>query len=172
MANLPTNLIEQRVDLANHKQNPYVICRMKSGWLVIGDVQPLPGYCVLLADPVVESLNALGPAERIQYSLDAIRAGDALLAVTDAYRINYETLGNSEPALHTHIVPRYWHEPDEKRRIPPSRHTNGRPPVASIRRKMERSSPTSAGSWSLRSQSQPNSPMVLPFSMSCSAALA
>lgn len=119
MANLPTNLIEQRVDLANHKQNPYVICRMKSGWLVIGDVQPLPGYCVLLADPVVESLNALGPAERIQYSLDAIRAGDALLAVTDAYRINYETLGNSEPALHTHIVPRYWHEPDEKRRIPP-----------------------------------------------------
>lgn len=86
---------------------------------MIGDVQPVPGFCLLLADPIVASLNALGPAERIQCSLDAIRAGDALLAVTDAYRINYETLGNAEPALHTHIVPRYRHEPDEKRRIPP-----------------------------------------------------
>lgn len=88
---------------------------MTSGWLVVGDVQPLPGYCVLLADPVVESVNALDRAQRIQYSLDVIRAGDALLAVTDAYRINYETLSNSEPALHTHIIPRYRTEPDGKR---------------------------------------------------------
>lgn len=88
---------------------------MKSGWLVAGDVQPLPGYCVLLADPVVESINDLERAQRVQYSLDVIQAGDALLATTDAYRINYETLGNSEPALHTHIIPRYRTEPDEKR---------------------------------------------------------
>ncbi len=110
-----TNLIVERVELARHGQNPYVICRMKSGWLVVGDVQPLPGYCVLLADPVVESINDLDRARRVQYSLDMIEAGDALLAVTDAYRINYETLCNSEPALHTHIIPRYRTEPDEKR---------------------------------------------------------
>jgi diadenosine tetraphosphate (Ap4A) HIT family hydrolase len=106
------NLITERVELARRGQNPYVICRMKSGWLVIGDVQPLPGYCVFLADPVVESINALDRAQRTQYSLEA---GDAVLAVTDAYRINYETLCNSEPALHTHIIPRYRTEPDEKR---------------------------------------------------------
>lgn len=89
------NLIEQRVDLARRGQSPFVICRMKSGWLMIGDVQPVDGYCLLLADPVAERLNALDEAQRAQYSLDTIRAGDALLAVTDAYRINYETLGNS-----------------------------------------------------------------------------
>ena len=111
-----TNLIVERVELARHGQNPYVIRRLASGWLVIGDVQPLPGYCVLLADPVVESLNALGEAERSQYALDMIRAGDALLAVTGAYRINYETLCNAEPALHSHLVPRYTWEPDEQRR--------------------------------------------------------
>jgi len=110
------NLITERVALARHGQNPYVICRMKSGWLVIGDVQPLPGYCVLLADPVVESINTLDQAQRAQYSLDVIQAGDAVLAVTEAYRINYETLGNNEPALHTHIIPRYRTESDEKRR--------------------------------------------------------
>ncbi|MEI9888517.1 MAG: hypothetical protein WDN08_18855 [Rhizomicrobium sp.] len=112
------NLIEERVAAARRGENPSVIARMPSGWLVIGDTQPLDGYCLLLADPVVESPNALGAAGRAQYALDMFRAGDALLAVTDAYRINYETLGNSEPALHTHIIPRYAREPEAQRRWP------------------------------------------------------
>jgi len=91
---------------------------MPSGWLVIGDVQPLIGYCVFLADPVVPSINDLTDSDRVQYSLDVLRVGDALLATTEAYRINYETLGNSEPALHTHILPRYANEPEEKRKYP------------------------------------------------------
>ena len=48
-----------------------------------------------------------------------IRIGDALLRVTSAYRINYETWGNLDPALHTHITPRYLSEPEEKRVLPP-----------------------------------------------------
>ncbi len=114
------NLIVRRVEAARAGQNPYVICRMKAGWLVVGDVQPRPGYCLLLADPVVPSLNDLSEAERIVYALDMARAGDALLAVTGAYRINYETLGNAEPALHTHITPRFTTEPAILRRLPPS----------------------------------------------------
>lgn len=113
-----SNLIADRVALARDGRNPYVICRMASGWLVIGDVQPLPGYCLLLADPVVESLNALSEPERVRYSLDAARIGDALLQTTGAFRVNYETWGNSEPALHTHIMPRYLDEPEDKRRRP------------------------------------------------------
>jgi hypothetical protein len=93
------NLIETRVELARRGQNPYVIARLASGWVVIGDVQPLPGYCLLLADPVVNSINALDRADRIEYSLDVLRVGDALLAATSASRINYETWGNAEPAL-------------------------------------------------------------------------
>ncbi|MBX3500081.1 MAG: hypothetical protein KF889_11595 [Alphaproteobacteria bacterium] len=113
-----TTLIHERVELARQGRNPHAICRTASGWLVIGDVQPLPGYCLLLADPVVESLNALDEAGRAAYCLDMARIGDALLDVTGAWRINYETWGNAEPALHTHIVPRYLSEPEEKRRRP------------------------------------------------------
>jgi diadenosine tetraphosphate (Ap4A) HIT family hydrolase len=109
------------VALARRGENPYVICRLASGWLVIGDVQPLPGYCLVLADPVVESLNSLDEAGRVAYSLDVARVGDALLAVTGAFRINYETWGNLEPALHTHITPRYLSEPRLKRRMAPGR---------------------------------------------------
>jgi len=111
-------LIEEGVRLAREGRNPNLICRMASGWLVLGDVQPLPGYCLLLADPIVESLNALDEAGRIAYCLDVVRAGDALLEATDAFRINYETWGNLEPVLHTHIVPRYMSEPEDKRRRP------------------------------------------------------
>jgi len=40
--------------------------------------------------------------------------------VTGSYRINYETLGNAEPALHTHITPRFASEPAFLRRLPPA----------------------------------------------------
>lgn len=114
----PMNLISTRVASARAGTNPYVIARLSSGWLVIGDVQPLPGYCLLLADPVVASINDLSEPDRAAYLLDTVRTGDALLAITGAYRVNYETWGNSEPALHTHIMPRYETEPPEKRRMP------------------------------------------------------
>lgn len=112
------NLIEKRVDMARAGTNPFVICRLTSGWLVIGDVQPLPGYCLLLADPVVPSLNALGAEERSAFLADMALAGDALLSATDCSRVNYEIWGNSEPALHAHIMPRYAWEADDKRRLP------------------------------------------------------
>jgi len=114
---MPT-LIHRRVALAQAGDNPYVIGKMPSGWLVIGDVQPLPGYCLLLADPPVSSINSLNDEDRARYLLDTVKIGDALLKVTGAYRINYETWGNGEAALHTHITPRFLSEPDEKRKSP------------------------------------------------------
>ena len=44
--------------------------------------------------------------------------GDALLHVTDAYRINYSILGNLDPALHAHVHPRYKSEQEEMRKGP------------------------------------------------------
>ena len=46
------------------------------------------------------------------YLADMVLVGDALLEVTDAFRINYAIMGNSDPALHAHIVPRYKNEPE------------------------------------------------------------
>lgn len=114
---MPT-LIHQRVRDAQQGQNPNVICRVPSGWVVLGDVQFLRGYCLLLPDPVVPDLNALAAGERARFLYDMARLGDTLLKITGAARINYEILGNSEPALHAHIFPRYDTEPDDLRRMP------------------------------------------------------
>jgi len=114
---MPT-LIDQRVAEAQGGHNPTVICRMPSGWVVMGDQQFIPGYCLLLADPVVPDLNTLSGKQRTQFLSDMAIIGDALLEVTNTYRINYEILGNTEPALHAHIFPRYPWEPVASRKIP------------------------------------------------------
>jgi diadenosine tetraphosphate (Ap4A) HIT family hydrolase len=111
-------LIAERVAAARAGTNQHVIARLRSGWVVIGEVQFLPGYCLLLADPVAPSLNDLSAEARIQYLRDMALVGDAILKATESFRINYEILGNSEPELHAHIFPRYLSEPEEKRRKP------------------------------------------------------
>ncbi len=112
------SLIMERVEQARNGTNDKVICRMPSGWAVMGDVQFLPGYCLLLPDPVVASLNDLDADARATYLLDMARIGDAVLQATGALRMSYEILGNSEPELHCHIFPRYASEPDDKRKMP------------------------------------------------------
>jgi diadenosine tetraphosphate (Ap4A) HIT family hydrolase len=113
-----TTLIHQRVEAARAGTNPTVISRLPSGWAVLGDVQFLRGYALLLADPVAPDLNALDESRRGRFLQDMAILGDALLEVTGAYRINYEILGNSEAALHAHVFPRYMSEPEDLRKGP------------------------------------------------------
>jgi len=107
--------IHREVADARDGRHPRVVVRLFSGWVVLGERQFVRGYALLLPDPVVPTVNALGTKERTQFLIDATRVGDALLKITDAVRINYAVFGNQEPALHAHIVPRYASEPEEMR---------------------------------------------------------
>ncbi len=111
--------IHRQVEAARAAREPRVIARLESGWAVMGERQFLRGYTLLLPDPVVPSLNALDGAARARFLLDLARLGDAVLAVTGAVRINYAILGNLEPALHAHVIPRYADEPERLRTAHP-----------------------------------------------------
>ncbi len=111
--------ILEQVQAARAGREPALICPVPSGWVVLCTLQFLRGYSILMPDPVVSGLNDLDQAQRAQYLCDMALVGDALLEVTGAYRINYAILGNSDPVLHAHIVPRYRDEPDEWRNGPP-----------------------------------------------------
>jgi len=115
----PDTAIHRQVSAAREGREPRVIARLFTGWAVFGERQFVRGYVLLLPDPVVPSLNALGAQERSQFLLDMARLGDALLKVTNAARINYAILGNLEPALHAHVVPRYSDEPEAVRSAHP-----------------------------------------------------
>jgi diadenosine tetraphosphate (Ap4A) HIT family hydrolase len=107
---MASTLIHRRVQQARDGKLPQAICRSRSGWVVIGDVQFLRGYCLLLPDPVVPDLNALRGEARSVFMDELVKLGDAILETTGAKRINYEILGNLEPALHAHVFPRYTTE--------------------------------------------------------------
>jgi diadenosine tetraphosphate (Ap4A) HIT family hydrolase len=113
-----TTAIHRAVEAAQRSANPSVIARLPSGWVVMAEKQVVRGYCLLLPDPVVPDLNALDNESRANFLRDMAIVGDALLEVTGAARINYEILGNLEPALHAHVLPRYPDEPEETRTKP------------------------------------------------------
>ena len=114
---MPT-AIHRQVEAARQGALARVIARMASGWAVLGDPQITRGYCLLLPDPVVADLNALTGDQRRQFLDDMARLGDGVLAVTGAERINYEILGNVEPALHAHVIPRHASEDADLRKKP------------------------------------------------------
>lgn len=99
------------VESCRRGDDPTVVARLRSGWAVMGRKQVLKGYCLLLPDPVVPHLNALGSRERDQFLSELGLLGEAVLAATGALRINYAIFGNVEPALHAHVHPRYIDEP-------------------------------------------------------------
>jgi len=71
--------IHSQVLDARAGRDPRVIARLFSGWAVFGERQFVRGYTLLLPDPVVPNLNALGARERIAFLSDMSRLGDALL---------------------------------------------------------------------------------------------
>ncbi len=108
-----TTVIHEFVDACRAGTNPRTICRVNSGWAVMGESQFLRGYSLIYPDPVVSDLNALSHDDRKTLLFEASVLGDALLELTGAIRCNYEILGNLAPALHVHVFPRFDDEPPD-----------------------------------------------------------
>ncbi|MFE9062165.1 HIT family protein [Streptomyces violaceusniger] len=110
---------QDRIGSALRGENPTVLRRLEAGFAVIGDVQFLPGYSVLLVDdPAVQRLSELSPGRRLAFLADMDRLGEAVeracKRLDPAFRrVNLEILGNTDPFLHAHVWPRFDWEPPE-----------------------------------------------------------
>ncbi len=105
--------IELAVEYAKQESNPMTICKMPSGWLFLALNQVLKGSCLLVCEPFVVSLESLEEKQRQQFITDMLLTSKAIQSVTGAERSNFLFLGNKDPVLHVHIIPRYSDE-DEK----------------------------------------------------------
>lgn len=74
--------------------------------------QAATGYCVAIwkhghrAEP-----TELTDEEATAFWLEVLRVGRAIEALFEPTKMNYQTLGNGLPHLHTHLVPRYADDP-------------------------------------------------------------
>jgi diadenosine tetraphosphate (Ap4A) HIT family hydrolase len=108
-----------RVGAALAGTNPTVLRPLDAGFAVIGDVQHLPGYCVLITDdPHADQLTDLPVERQLAFLADMALLGRAVALVCarrdPAFRrINLEIQGNTDAFLHAHVTPRYeWEPPD------------------------------------------------------------
>ncbi|MFL1379745.1 MULTISPECIES: diadenosine tetraphosphate hydrolase [unclassified Nocardiopsis] len=108
-----------RIGSALRGENPTVLRRLEAGFAVIGDVQFLPGYSVLLTDdPAVGRLSELSAGARRAFLSGMDVLGEAVeracARLDPAFRrVNLEILGNADPFLHAHVWPRFDWEPAE-----------------------------------------------------------
>ena len=109
---------DNRILSAINGTNPMLIKELKGGYAVFGDVQFLPGYCVLLPKKEVNSLNVLTLEEREQFLSDMSVLGDAIIQSCTPIRVNYDILGNTDNFLHAHVFPRYEWESEERKKMP------------------------------------------------------
>jgi diadenosine tetraphosphate (Ap4A) HIT family hydrolase len=72
----------------------------------------LPGYCIVMwrLGHVAEPTD-LDPELVSSYWGEVMAAGAAVRARFNPVKMNYMTLGNTVPHLHTHVLPRYGDDP-------------------------------------------------------------
>ena len=86
-------------------ESPWVVA-----YLVRRDIQR--GYAIASCRMHVVEPFDLAAADATAYWADVMRVGRAVHTNFGPKKLNYETWGNGEPHLHTHIVPRYEVDPN------------------------------------------------------------
>jgi diadenosine tetraphosphate (Ap4A) HIT family hydrolase len=91
--------------------HPGFIAEMESGYAVLGDSQYFRGYSLLLCKTPATELDELSPEMRLKYLEEMALLAQAVRAVVQPYKLNYECLGNQVHHLHWHVFPRQLDEP-------------------------------------------------------------
>lgn len=73
-----------------------------------------PGRCVVTLHQHATELFDLSPALRSAFAADVSAAAQAIKLAVNAFKMNYEILGNADPHLHCHLIPRQHDEPKPK----------------------------------------------------------
>lgn len=73
-----------------------------------------PGRCVVTLHQHATELFDLSPELRNAFADDVSAAARAIKMAVDAFKMNYEILGNADPHVHCHLIPRQLDEPKPK----------------------------------------------------------
>ncbi len=100
-------LVCERIkDIINQK-NPYFVCELETGYVVLGDHQRFKGYTLFLCKKHVQELHQLENSFKIKYLEEMSLVAEAVYNLYQPEKMNYELLGNGDSHIHFHLFPRY-----------------------------------------------------------------
>ena len=99
-------LICERIGQIERGENPYFVCALSTGYVVLGDHQRFEGYTLFLCKRHVTELYQLPWGFRTRFLQEMSLVAEAVAAVYHPEKMNYELLGNGDTYLHWHLFPR------------------------------------------------------------------
>ena len=99
-------LICERIGQIERGENPYFVCALSTGYVVLGDHQRFEGYTLFLCKRHVTELYQLPWGFRTRFLQEMSLVAEAVAAVYHPEKMNYELLGNGDTHLHRHLFPR------------------------------------------------------------------
>lgn len=90
----------------------FTVAHLSKSILRLARNQFSAGYSVLVCTEHGPEPYSLQPKDQAAYLDDMARVGAALDRVFAPDKMNFLTLGNSVPHLHTHLIPRYLGDPE------------------------------------------------------------
>ena len=99
-------LICERIGQIERGENPYFVCALSTGYVVLGDHQRFQGYTLFLCKRHVTELYQLPWGFRPRFLQEMSLVAEAVAAVYHPEKMNYELLGNGDTHLHWHLFPR------------------------------------------------------------------
>lgn len=99
-------LICERIGQIERGENPYFVCALSTGYVVLGDHQRFQGYTLFLCKRHVTELYQLPWGFRTRFLQEMSLVAEAVAAVYHPEKMNYELLGNGDTHLHWHPFPR------------------------------------------------------------------
>jgi diadenosine tetraphosphate (Ap4A) HIT family hydrolase len=82
------------------------VARLQVATLGLYDDARFPGRALLMFDDHVEHLEDVSPEQACAFLEDARAAARAIKLTARSPRVNYAVLGNTQPHLHWHLIPR------------------------------------------------------------------
>lgn len=100
-------LICERIQMIKEGKNPYFVCELETGYVVLGDHQRFKGYTLFLCKEHSTELHLLEPSFKMKYLEEMSLVAEAVFNVNKPNKMNYELLGNGDSHIHWHLFPRY-----------------------------------------------------------------
>ena len=99
-------LICDRIANIKASENPYFVCELETGYVVIGDHQHFYGYTLFLCKDHVTELHHLPCEMRSKHLEEMALVYEAVYNAFKPEKMNCESLGNGDAHLHWHFFPR------------------------------------------------------------------